>query len=112
MPYDCNQPSDPLAVEPSYISLACADGNASLIDLTWSSWTASGALASGAYTHNLCQPDCAQGTFATSAASVWLGYPVETGAGEEFSTVRYTYADPSVPGGWATFTALLETSPG
>ncbi len=112
VPYDCNQPTDPLAVEPSYISLACADGNASLIDLTWSSWTASGALASGAYTHNLCQPDCAQGTFATSAASVWLGYPVETGAGEEFSTVRYTYADPSAPGGWATFTALLETSPG
>ena len=61
VPYDCNQPTDPLAVEPSYISLACADGNASLIDLNWSSWTASGALASGAYTHNLCQPDCARG---------------------------------------------------
>ena len=70
-------------------------------------------MPTGSYTHNTCTPRIArEGTFATSAASVWLGYPVQTGAGEEFSTVRYTYADPSVPGGWATFTALLETSPG
>ncbi len=110
VPYDCNEPSDPTAVEPSTISLACADGNASLIDLTWSYWTPAGALASGGYTHNLCVPDCAGGTFVTAPASAWLGYPVETGAGQEFSTVRYTYADPSAPGGWSTYTQLLEIS--
>ncbi len=111
VPYDCNQPSDPAAVEPSSISLACADGNSSLIDLTWSSWTATSALASGQFTYNLCHPDCAGGTFVTYPASVWLGYPVETSVGEEFSAVRYSYADPSAPGGWSTFTQLLETSP-
>jgi hypothetical protein len=112
VPYDCNQPGDPLAIEPSSISLACADGNASLTDLTWSSWTATGALASGAFTHNLCQPDCADGTFVTAPASVWLGYPIQTGVAQEFFTVRYTYADPAAPGGWSTFTAALEVSGG
>jgi hypothetical protein len=114
VPYDCNEPTDPLAVEPSTISLACADGNSSLINLTWSSWTHTGALASGDYTYNVCTPDCASALshFDTYPAAVWLGYPVETSVGVEFSTVRYTYADPSAPGGWTTRIELLEVSPG
>jgi len=99
-------------VEPSSISLARADGNASLIDLTWSSWTPTGALASGRYTYNLCSPDCARGTFVTYPASIRLAYPIESSAGLEFSTISYTYANPSAPGGLSTATVLAPTSPG
>jgi len=51
---------------------------------------------------------------ATVADLVARGHAVaiETRAGEEFSAVRYTYVDPSAPGGWSTFANLLETSPG
>jgi hypothetical protein len=105
-------PEFPPAVEPSSIVLACGDGNGRLESLTWSSWTPSGALASGVYTHNLCSPDCARGTFVSSPASVWLGYPIETGLGQEFASYRYTFADPSAPGGWSTYAGLFELSPG
>ena len=108
----CNDPTAGPAVTPGAILLACADGNARLTNLAWSSWTQSVATASGVYTHNLCVPNCAQGTFVSGPATVRLRYPVQTSAGQEFASISYTYADSSTPGGPTTASFVLPTSPG
>ncbi len=110
--YQCTDPAVGPAVEPLSIVLACGDGNASLTNLVWSSWTASTASATGNYIHNTCIPNCAEGTFVSVPASVELSYPIETGAGREFSTVTYSYPDPTAPGGEVIQTAVIETSAG
>jgi hypothetical protein len=99
-------------VKPATIVLACGDGDAWLGNLTWTSWTPTTATATGSYTHNTCIPDCAQGTFVSTPATVRLDYPIPTSARQEFATVSYTYADPSAPGGSSTFTGVVPTSPG
>jgi hypothetical protein len=110
--YECTNPAAGPAVEPASVVLACADGNASLTNLVWSSWTASTASATGNYIHNTCTPDCAQGTFVSVPSSVVLSYPIETGVGREFSTVTYSEEDPTAPGGQVIHTAVIETSTG
>ena len=65
---ECNVPTAGAAVMPTTIVLACADANASLVDLTWSAWTQGSATATGQYTRNTCVPDCAEGTFVTVAS--------------------------------------------
>jgi hypothetical protein len=55
---DClNKPQ----VRPGSFVLTCADGNAYLTGLTWTSWTSTQAKATGREWANDCQPDCAQG---------------------------------------------------
>jgi hypothetical protein len=100
----CDFYQGPAEIEPSSIVLACADGNASLINLNWSSWTATGAVGSGTFRHNLCQPDCVDGQFAFDPTQVRLSYPIESGAGQQFSVVSYTY-------GGHTETELLPVTP-
>jgi hypothetical protein len=86
----CNAPGTAPAVEPSGIILACADANVYLDHLTWSTWGESGAVGAGDYTHNLCQPTCAAGTFVSVPATVRLGYPIETARGLEFAALSFT----------------------
>ena len=94
----CNVPATAPSVRPTTIMLACGDGNAYVDDLTWSSWTATGASATGAYTHNLCVPDCAAGRFVSQPATVHLGYPVMTADGREFSELGYTVSGSTLRG--------------
>jgi hypothetical protein len=108
----CTQYGAGPVVRPSSIVLACGDGNASLTGLSWSSWTATTAAATGWFTHNTCTPNCAQGSFVSTPATVRLGYPVETGAGREFGMVSFTYADASAPGGTRTTTGVAPTNAG
>jgi hypothetical protein len=108
----CNVPGTPPSVRPSGIVLACADGNASLSHLVWSSWTLSAATATGVYVHNTCSPNCAQGKFVSTPATVRLDYPIRTSAGVEFGGISFTYPDPSEPGGYYTEAGPAPTSPG
>jgi len=108
----CDYPGARPAVEPGTIVRACGDGNALLTHLTWTSWTPSGAAGYGYFTHNTCIPDCAGGTFVSSPTSVRLAYPIRTSAGEEFASTSYTYPNTTAPGGYATFTGTIATSPG
>jgi serine/threonine-protein kinase len=39
----------------------CADGSKDLTDLKWSSWGPRGADATGIYSHQVCEPNCAAG---------------------------------------------------
>jgi hypothetical protein len=108
----CNDITAGPAVTPSTIVLACADANARLTHLAWTSWTPSFATASGEYTRNTCTPSCAQGTFVTSPALVRLAYPIQTGAGRQFASVSYIYTNPSPPGGSSGVITVIPTSPG
>jgi hypothetical protein len=109
---DCTQPGSAASVRPRTIVLACADGNASLTRLSWSSWTTTGATATGLFIYNNCIPYCALGTFVSVPARVQLGYPIETSAGEEFATISYSYANPAPPGNVLSFTLVAATSRG
>lgn len=50
-------------VEPRQFVLACADGNAYLDKLAWTSWTPSMGTAAGVFIVNDCNPFCAAGHF-------------------------------------------------
>jgi hypothetical protein len=106
----CTQPGAAPSVQPATIILACGDGNAWLGHLTWTSWTPTTATATGFFTHNTCTPNCAEGTFVSTPATVGLDYPIQTSAGLEFATISYSYANPS--GGSSTFIGVVPTSPG
>ena len=98
----CNVPGTSPSVRPARIMLACGDGNAYVEDLTWSSWTATSAAATGNYVHNLCVPTCAAGKFVSQPATVHLGHPVVTAAGPEFSELGYTVSGSTFRGGIPT----------
>jgi hypothetical protein len=57
-------------VKPSNFTLTCADGNEILTHLSWSSWTASAAHATGTEMVNDCTPYCAAGKFHSYPADV------------------------------------------
>ena len=56
-------------VRPAKLTLSCADGNDYLTGLSWTSWTAGLASATGVQEVNDCLPYCAAGHF--------HGYPVD-----------------------------------
>jgi hypothetical protein len=56
------------------VTLACADDNAVLIALRWSSFGGSSAQGKGTLETNTCTPSCAQGKF--------VRYPVAVKAGD------------------------------
>lgn len=75
---NCTTPS----VEPSEIVLACADNNALLTGLHWTSWTATSATAVGTLEYNDCNPYCAAGHFHdVPGTQVTLTAPVQAGNG-------------------------------
>jgi hypothetical protein len=59
---------------PAELVLACADGNAYLTGLHWSTW-GSAAYGTGTWRVNGCTPDCAAGTFHSFPAVVMLWRP-------------------------------------
>jgi hypothetical protein len=86
--YDCQ--GHPV-VAPSEIVLACADAGIGIKKLTWSGWGHATASASGNAWQNTCNPNCAQGTFIYTPATVTVS---------AFSGGRYTYmqiSDPQQP---------------
>jgi hypothetical protein len=75
--------------------LACADGNASLTTLVWTTWNLTTASATGIYNLNDCVPDCAEGTFGHYAALVELTAPVSTVHGLRFTELAVQPQNPS-----------------
>lgn len=88
-------------VEPGSFVLACADGNSYLTHLSWRSWTAQQAVATGVHELNDCIPYCAAGKFHGYPVVVtfWRSEPVTGHTGERAYTeitVRYTGPRPPV----------------
>ena len=55
--YDCEFPVQ----RPEQIMLTCADGGMIVTDIKWQTWDAKGATGTGTYSHNMCEPSCAEG---------------------------------------------------
>ena len=77
--------------EPSWISLACADGNSGAQDLAWTSWTDTTAVGTGEFFENHCVPSCAAGTFGYYPATFSLSGVVQTVVGPLFSEMSVAY---------------------
>jgi hypothetical protein len=100
--YDCaNQPQ----VRPRTFDLFC-DGSGSFTGLTWSTWNASTATATGVLYVDNCVPNCAQGkwTHRTVDLIFWRSEPVKGHRGERgYSQMTVLY--PGAPvGSRNTFT--------
>jgi hypothetical protein len=77
---NCKTPS----VEPTEIVLACADYNAILESLHWTSWTATSATAVGTFVYNDCTPNCAEGHFHhVPGTRVTLTVPTRSASGQQ-----------------------------
>jgi len=55
--YDCEFPVQ----RPEQITLTCADGGMIVTGIKWQSWNQNGAIGSGTYSQNMCEPNCAEG---------------------------------------------------
>jgi hypothetical protein len=71
--WDCEYPTQ----KPEAITFTCADGNMYLDQITWSQWSADGALGGGTYNVNDCDPDCADGTMLRGPVDITLSNPTE-----------------------------------
>ena len=92
-------------VRPTELFLACADGNAVVTQITWSSWGSLAAYGTGLFSENQCNPDCAQGTFVSYFNSaVELDDPSNASGTPVFQQVIVT-----PPGGVSGYT---NSSPG
>lgn len=60
---------------PASVALS-GDGGNVVRDISWSSWTATGATGTGRWGYDACVPNCAQGTVTTYAATLRLSEPV------------------------------------
>jgi formate-dependent nitrite reductase cytochrome c552 subunit len=92
--WNCTSPG---RVKPTSILLACGDGNARAVHLTWQQWGTRLANGRGDLTQNDCSPDCADGTFHTYPARFALSKTVPTAGQRYFTrvTVRFTDQGPS-----------------
>jgi hypothetical protein len=63
--------SNKYGAEPSSYVLACADYNAEITHLHWTSWGNTTAYATGVARWNDCTPDCADGHWKSEPATLW-----------------------------------------
>ena len=57
--------------------LTCADGGMLVTDITWNTWTETGASGTGTYSQNMCDPNCAEGTRVNVPVTIKLSGPFE-----------------------------------
>jgi len=84
--------SDPGAVRPRSIMLACGDGNFYLTRITWTFWGMRRALGIGVGHQNDCLPDCARGHFHTYRVAVGLDRAMECAAQKVAQFTRASWA--------------------
>ena len=71
--YDCEFPVQ----RPLQIMLTCADGGMFVTEITWNTWTETGASGTGTYSQNMCDPNCAEGTRVNVPVTIKLSGPFE-----------------------------------
>jgi hypothetical protein len=106
---NCTAPAaqQSLEVEPSSITVACADAGIGAKHLDWSTWGASGATADGQVWENDCTPSCAAGTIKRYPAAITLSDVQPSKDGPTFTVMTATYSGPE-PNGNRTDTFTLE----
>lgn len=83
--------ADELTQRPTSYTLACADGNASLDQLTWSGWGEPTATARGVVVSNTCDPDCANGALRRDEATAVASGLRPRGSVRLYTKVTVTY---------------------
>jgi hypothetical protein len=78
--------------EPSSYTIYCADANARLLKVHWTSWSSTEAKASATYSVNDCTPNCAAGMFHSYAATATLSVPKTTKYGKLFTQLTVVWA--------------------
>ena len=81
--------------KPELIFFACADGGEGIEKITWSDWSVNGALGTGTYFRNLCDPSCAEGKYEYTKVDVGLIAPVQMG--EKVYLTHISYAPKGEP---------------
>ena len=66
--WDCEYPE----YQPKTIMIYCGDGGAYVDKISWTTWNQKGAVGTGLYYKNLCEPDCADGTIVHAPVNVYL----------------------------------------
>jgi hypothetical protein len=66
--WDCEYPEH----KPKAITLTCADGGLYIDQISWNTWSKSGATGTGTFYENLCEPSCAEGEQVSASVSVTL----------------------------------------
>ena len=102
---DCGQGA--ALTRPGQLVLACADQGLWAKSLTWSSWSATSATATGVVTWRVCTPSCAESTkWDTASAQVTLTDPVSEPGDQILFTKLEMHVTGSTPAGFtrdATF---------
>ena len=58
--------------KPESITITCADGGIFVEKIQWSTWSKEGAVGTGIYSENLCEPSCAEGKRVTASVNLTL----------------------------------------
>ena len=66
--WDCEYPVH----KPSSIVIMCGDGGIFIDKITWKTWSAQGAIGTGTWGENLCDPICAEGEIVYAPVKVSL----------------------------------------
>ena len=61
-----------ITARPTEVTTHCADFGTSITSIRWKSWTANGAVGTGTYLVNNCNPNCADGKVSESPVGVNL----------------------------------------
>ena len=58
--------------KPKAITLTCADGGIYVEKIQWRTWSQKGAIGTGTFSENLCNPNCAEGKRVTAPVNLTL----------------------------------------
>jgi hypothetical protein len=87
--------------KPELIYFTCADGNAGIGKIEWSTWEATGATGVGQYFANDCQPDCANGTFEFADVRLAINEPIGVKGKVHLTNLTYQSVDQGgIAGEW------------
>lgn len=87
-----------LRSRPASLTLACGDRNYSLEGLTWRSWGAAAATATGTARANDCTPDCAGGHFHSYRMTATADRLSTCGKARYYARITITYPGTRPPG--------------
>ena len=66
--WDC----DTAEYKPESITITCADGGVFVEKIQWVTWSQDGAMGTGIYSENLCEPNCSEGKRVTAPVKLIL----------------------------------------
>jgi hypothetical protein len=97
--------------KPDFYIIACTNVGSFIVSLSWTSWTATSATATGVQEVDNCTPDCTQGTFDPYPVSVTFsdpaavaGHPGET----HFSRIAVSFTTSARPSSFLSLGKLLQ----